>query len=382
MLAPQMIESAYIHIPFCTHKCDFCDFAAFAGVDHLEEEYCRIVCREIDSRLADRAGDAPPLLSVFFGGGTPGLAHPDNVERIQRALTQRTGLAPAAEISLETTPHAITREKGKRWREIGINRLSIGIESLQDDELKAIGRDHTRAQALRGIELACDAGFENISCDFMYSLPTQTLSTWQKTLNDFVALSKSYESIKHVSAYGLHLASNSPLYSRFPRDCPQYPDDDLFAAMYETLVDTLEGVGFNQYEVSNFARAGFQSFHNTTYWRNAEYYAFGVSAHRYVGGVRSSNWRSLKRYMRDYLGDETHEPIDHDTAVREGIMLGLRVRAGIDLEEFERHYGIDLSRSKSLKKLVEGGFLELESGRLRITRKGVPVSNSVIAELI
>jgi len=379
-----MALSAYIHIPFCSHKCDFCDFAAFAGVDHLEDQYGEIVCEEIRLRMGNGSARPPELASIFFGGGTPGLVKPETLTRIKDTLIEFVPLAPKAEVCLETTPHAISSAKAHQWRASGINRLSIGIESLQDDELRSIGRDHTRDQALQGLEAACCAGFSNVSCDFMYALPTQTLESWKITLAEFIELTQRYPQIKHASAYGLHLAQNSPLYSRFPRGSSSYPDEELFEQMYFALVDRLESEGFQQYEVSNFARPGFESVHNFAYWNNSEYLAFGVSAHRYVGGVRSSNWRSLKRYMKDCLGDETREAIDLATRIREAIMLGLRLRSGVDLAAFETEYGYSLTDSlhKPLAKLQSGGFVEVAGGKLRITSKGVPVSNSIIAELI
>ncbi len=378
-----MARSAYIHIPFCSHKCDFCDFAAFAGLDHLEDEYANILCDEIERKLK---ADPPQqgLKSIFYGGGTPGLIKAETLARIQQTAVRLAKLAADAEVSLETTPHAITADKVHRWLDCGLNRISIGIESFQDSELKAIGRDHTREQALEGVTTACDEGFTNVSCDFMYSLPTQTIESWRTTLDDFLQLARQFPQIKHVSAYGLHIAINAPLLTRFPKNSPHYPTDESFEGMYEMLVAKLESAGFIQYEVSNFARPGFESIHNLAYWLNAEYYGFGVSAHRYIGGVRSSNWRSLARYMRDSDGCETHEQIDAATRLQEAIMLGLRMRAGIDLDAFAAEHGVDLMQSarKPIEKFVDGGFLEIQQGRLRITSRGVPVSNGIIAELI
>jgi len=214
------------------------------------------------------------------------------------------------EISLETTPHAITGSKLERWRSCGINRLSIGLESLQDSELRAIGRDHSRRQALEGLLLACQTGFSNISVDFMYGLPTQTSESWSNTLEQLIALVEENPAITHVSSYGLQLANNSPLYSRFPRDSAEYPSEEGFREMFFALVERLRAAGFEHYEVSNFAREGFQCRHNMVYWTNMPYLAFGVGAHRYVDGWRSSNWRSLKRYMREPLVSEAEEFID------------------------------------------------------------------------
>lgn len=381
-------QSAYIHIPFCTHKCEFCDFAAFAGLIELEDEYCQILAGEIESRLSQRQ-EALSLKTIFYGGGTPGLIKPSNIAMIHKQLLNfaplQTGLKPGElEIALETTPHAITAQKAQEWLEIGINRLSIGIESLSDAELSAIGRDHSVAEAVAGVAIAHQAGFESISIDFMYGLPTQTLASWQATLDAAIELTERYPSIQHISAYGLEIAKNSPLLSRFPRDSASYPSEDHCVEMYEALVRTLESHNYQQYEVSNFAKPGQQSQHNLTYWRNAPYFAFGVGAHRYVDGVRSANLRSLKKYMRSPLTDEVSEIIDAQTCIKEGIMLGLRLVQGIDLKQFEQDYEVDLlaTQGSEIDYLCEQKLLELSDGKLKITRQGIPISNSIIGRLI
>jgi oxygen-independent coproporphyrinogen-3 oxidase len=368
IIANAMPISAYIHIPFCSHKCDFCDFAAFAGLNHLENEYCATVMHEMETRLK-RDPLKEELVSIFFGGGTPGLIDPKNIAALKNKLLSHATISPDAEIELETTPHSITLEKAKAWLELGVSRLSIGVESFNDNELKAIGRDHTRAQALTGIETAIAAGFKNINCDFMYSLPTQTLSSWRQTLDEILNLAEDNAEIKHISAYSLHLANNSPLFSRFPKESVSYPDDEIYESMYLELTEQTEKNGFLQYEVSNFSKPGFQSKHNMAYWNHNPYVAFGVGSHRYYKEIRSSNWRSLSRYMKDPLGDET-------------IMLGLRMRSGIQLDTFTSKYGFDLlqKHSSTVKKLVDGGLMHLTEGYLAITTKGVPVSNSIIAE--
>jgi oxygen-independent coproporphyrinogen III oxidase len=376
-----MILSAYIHIPFCSHKCDFCDFAAYAGLDHLTQEYCNIVCREIEERLRDEDSRAC-LSSVFYGGGTPGLVAPEFIEAIHSRLLSFVDLTDDAEIDLETTPHAITAEKAEKWLALGVNRLSIGLESLQDSELVAIGRDHTVAQALAGIKTATEAGFENVNVDLMYGLPGQDAASLKATLAILSDLIKTYCQIKHVSAYGLQLAPHSPLASKHPIESPIYPTDDQFAEIYELLVTTLSTMGFEQYEISNFSRPGYQSRHNLNYWEGGDYLAFGVSAHRYVGGIRSANWRSLKKYMAEPLGLELEETIEPVTRLKEAIMLGLRTRRGIDPSQFEKAHGVKLldKYAKPIEKLREGNMLEIHDGRLRLTSQAVPVSNLVISE--
>jgi oxygen-independent coproporphyrinogen III oxidase len=373
--------SAYIHIPFCAHKCDFCDFAAYAGLDHLTQEYCNIVCREIEERLGEQDSRAC-LSSVFYGGGTPGLVAPEFIEAIHRKLLGFVDLTADVEIDLETTPHAITAAKAKQWLDLGVNRISIGLESLQDSELAAIGRDHTVNQALAGVKLAAQAGFENVNVDLMYGLPGQDAASLTKTLSILADLCATYSQIKHVSAYGLQLAPHSPLLLTHPIDSKVYPTDDQFAEIYELLVGTLSAMGFEQYEISNFSRPGYQSRHNLNYWDGGDYLAFGVSAHRYLAGKRSANWRSLKKYMEDPLGLELEETIEPVTRLKEAIMLGLRTRRGIDPDQFEKAYGVKLldKYARPIKKLQDGNMLEIHDGRLRLTSQAVPVSNLVISE--
>jgi oxygen-independent coproporphyrinogen-3 oxidase len=373
-----MAQTAYIHIPFCAHKCDFCDFAAFAGVDDLMNDYSDVVVREISQRLS-RSPNNSPLKSVHYGGGTPGYVDPAELKRVQSAIAAIVGIEEGAEITLETTPHAISKDKAKAWLDMGFNRLSIGIQSFNDSELTAMGRDHSGCQALKGIETAVEAGFKNIGLDLIYGLPEQTLQSWQETLGTALSLD-----LPHLSAYGLTIANHSPLLNKYPKNCNSYPGEDIYVAMYEQLITMCSQAGLVQYEISNFARQGYQSRHNLTYWANEEYLGFGVSAHRYVHGARSSNFRSLRRYMRDFLADETFEQIDEKTRAKEAIFLGLRLRDGINLAEFRSKYGLDIEEvlKTKLRKLADGGFLTVEDGRLKLSQEGVLVSNLVIAELV
>ena len=260
-----------------------------------------------------------------------------------------------------------------------INRLSIGVESLHDSELQAIGRGQDAQTALAGLAIAKDSGMTNISCDLMYGLPTQSTDSWSKSLD--TALSFDFP---HLSAYGLALADNSPLWRRFSQASGAYPDETRALEMYEQLVEKCQGSGLEQYEVSNFARPGFESKHNQVYWNNNEYFAFGVGAHRYVNGRRSSNTRSLKKYLEDWLCIDQDDAIDSNTKVREGVILGLRKRSGIHLPDFQLRYGVALEQffACSIDKLKAGGFLEITESTMKLTQKGVLVSNLVLAEFI
>jgi oxygen-independent coproporphyrinogen-3 oxidase len=216
----------------------------------------------------------------------------------------------------------------------------------------------------------------------MYGLPTQTLASWNDSLEQLFAATSKHQQIKHFSAYSLHLATQSPLYSRFPKDSQAYPGEDVWQDFFYSLVEKAANAGFEHYEVSNFARPGYRSRHNLSYWNNSPYLAFGVSAHRYVDGVRSSNWRSLAAYMKDYMGDETWEEITPPIRMKESIMLGLRLRAGIDLPAFEAEFGVNLRQkfSQQVDKLVDAGFLECADEHLKISQRGVMVSNAIISE--
>lgn len=373
-----MAQAAYIHIPFCAHKCDFCDFAAFAGVDDLTPEYCDVVVKEIGERIS-LGPNMERLKSLFYGGGTPGYIDPSQLRRVHEALAQAVGFEPDAEITLETTPQSITVDKAKAWLDMGINRISIGVQSFHDDELKAMGRDHTGAQALNGIDTAREAGFENIAMDLMYGLPEQTLESWGQTLNTTLSLG-----LPHLSSYGLTIAVNAPLLRRYPLSSDAYPVEDSWVSMYEMLLERSADAGLHQYEISNFCKPGHQSIHNLTYWSNEEYLAFGVSAHRYVNGIRSSNYRSLRKYMRDCIGHETFERIDDKTRAKEAIFLGLRKTEGINLQDFSERYGfaLELLLADKIKRLSDGGFLIVDNGFLKLSPAGVLVSNLVLSELI
>ena len=341
-------------------------------------EYCAIVVKEIEERL-EREPNHEKLQTVYFGGGTPGYLEPLLLKPVFTALNQACGLEPDAEITLETTPQALSEQKCAAWLGLGINRISIGIESLNDNELEAMGRDHTSAQALAAVEQARRSGFGNIALDLMYCLPEQTPVSFAYTLDTLFSLKP-----EHLSAYSLTIADRSPLLRRYPRDCASYPDEECFEQMYYLLLDKCRSVSLRQYEIANFALPGFESRHNLAYWQSREYLAFGAGAHRYYRGRRSSNFRSLKKYMREYANVETDEEIDEQTRLKEAVFLGLRLRDGIDLEDFFLQYGVDLVsvKGEKINELSASGFLEFEGRRLRLSQKGVLVSNTIFSELI
>ncbi len=374
---------AYLHIPFCAYKCHYCDFATSTRTEEFGKRYCQILEREIKDRLSE-AADKPHISTVFYGGGTPGLLDIEYLNQIHGTLLKNIVLLTDYEISLETNPETVTREKAKIWREIGINRLSIGIQSFNDSELTALGRGHSSTDAIKAIEIASDVGFDNINCDLMYGLPGQNLTSWQNSINSFIKLANKYPQIKHVSAYGLELSPAAPLIKMIPLGSNAYPSEEVFEEQLKYLVTALEQAGFMQYEISNFAKSGYECRHNLNYWKQGEYHAFGVSAHRYIKPYRSSNWRSLGRYLDDCLTNETCELIDQDLARTEAVMLGLRMNDGLNLKLFKQSYGEDLldTHKEIIEKLIAHNLLAHTADRLKLTILGQPVANTIIGEFL
>jgi len=375
------VVGAYIHIPFCNYKCHFCDFVTAPNNTDQQDEYCNTLGQEIEQRIS-RMSEKPSVGTIFYGGGTPGTLASPLLAKVHLTLLANIKLLQNAEVTLETTPETVTLEKAKVWRELGINRLSIGVESFDDGELKALGRRHTVADAITAIDLAVQAGFENINCDLMYALPVQDLSGWHESLGKFLQTAKLFPEIKHLSAYSLELSPHTPLAKMFPVANDDKAAENKFIDQHAYLLKTIPEAGFEQYEISNFSKNGFQSAHNINYWRQGNYLAFGVAACRYLSPYRSSNWRSLNKYMQDCLGEESSELIDEATRMKEAVMLGLRMNAGIDLDDFQQMFHFDLLDRNSglICRLLESELIICTDQRLRLTGKGQAVANLIIAE--
>ncbi len=371
--------SAYIHLPFCTHKCPFCDFAAFAGLSRLEDKYVDVLIDEINFKVKNIK---PSLHTVSFGGGTPSLTSFDNLNKIMGVLHTKFNFTSDMEISLEATPHSLTREKLSQLKQLGINRLSIGVQSFNDDELKAINRDHTSLQAVEAIDLASQSGFTNINIDLMYGLPTQDLKSFKRSFDKLMNLSMQYDAIRHFSLYGLTLEGNSPFYKIHPKLSPNYPSDDESIKMYKLANNVAPDFGFERYEISNFAKPGYISRHNLNYWELGEFYGFGVGSYQYINNWRSSNTKNINKYLNDFKNLASHEEITYDIKVKESIMLGLRLKEGINLDEFHDKFNYDLTslHSRTIDNLQRNGYIIKQSGNLSLTVKGLVVSNLVIEE--
>jgi oxygen-independent coproporphyrinogen III oxidase len=403
--------SLYVSIPFCRARCAYCDFNSHAGIEGLMPAYARAVAQEIRAVGATGPVEAH---TVFFGGGTPSLLPLPELELILEAMREACTLLPDAEISLEANPGTVDAAYLLGARRLGINRLSLGVQSLNAADLKMLGRIHTVEQAVEAVALARGAGFENLNLDLMMGLPRQTLASWQTTLTQALALRPD-----HLSAYMLSLEEGTRLYEAVASGRLPNPDADLTADMYEWTIDALEAEGFRQYEISNWAkdnRSGkqdarrreeaeanqgarlpaFACRHNLTYWRNTPYLGFGAGAHGCAVGWRYSNVLTPQAFMaRLEAGgtavfpfssalDEKIELTAEDV-MNETMMLGLRlVGEGVASETFERRFGVSLEQKygPALSRLAAQGLVEWPRERARLTRAGRLLGNVVFREFV
>ncbi|MFH0702791.1 MAG: radical SAM family heme chaperone HemW [bacterium] len=320
------LNSLYIHVPFCKDKCYYCDFLSFTDKNDYIEAYIASLVKEIYQNSLNYKDIE--LKSIYIGGGTPSLLEIKNFEQIFSEIYSFFKILNNVEITVEVNPGTIDKEYLKNLRLLGINRLSIGIQSFDESLLRLLNRKHNKKQAIQAVISAKEADFENISVDLIYGLPNQNIKIWEETLN----LAANLE-IKHISAYGLKIEENT----EFGRNMPEnIPDDELTVQMYLKAIDILANYGFNHYEISNFSKSGYESKHNLSYWNNEEYLGLGLSAHGYVNGIRYSNSRNLKEYINNSLKKNFLHTVTSQEAVEEAIFLGLRLIQGINIEKFNK----------------------------------------------
>ncbi len=362
----------YIHIPFCVSKCFYCDFCSFAssGAD-IKEKYTDELCRRI--KIAGNRSYA--VDTVYFGGGTPSLLSPSLIEKILCTLDSSFCIEKDAEITLECNPATADREFFFDIRRMGVNRLSMGLQSANENELRALGRAHGVRDFVACFEDARRAGFENISADLMYGIPEQTLESLMHSAEFLCDLSP-----EHISAYGLSIEEGTYFYKH--RHSLSLADDDMQAEMYSRLCSALSAQGYERYEISNFARHGFESRHNTRYWRTLPYLGFGVAAHSYFEGERYGNSRDIDAFLRGEDICCEQEAIDGDEHRREYVMLGLRLACGIDSAEYTQCFKRDFFEDFDISKFVRDGFMTSEGGRVAFTERGFLVSNAILSELL
>jgi oxygen-independent coproporphyrinogen-3 oxidase len=374
----------YLHIPFCQKKCFYCDFysvelRSYGQPIQARDEtdlYLDALKQEID--LYSQSHGLDTFETVYFGGGTPSLLPASRVDEILQYLRSKFKISGTAEVTLETNPGTVDRDKLELLRTAGINRLSIGVQSFYDDELRFLGRIHSAKEGIECVEAARSVGFDNISIDLIFGLPSQTIDHWQKSLERAVNLQPP-----HISAYSLILEEGTPLYLMMKTGKVTPLSDETDAAMYERVIDFLTEKGFVHYEVSNFALPGFRSKHNSNYWNHSCYLGFGPSAHSFWFGRRWWNEKNLRAYCDALLGGESavagSESLSEKKLASEYIFLRLRAD-GINLRELKNEFNIDLIEryGKEIDYLVTGGLVEHVGDVVRMTKRGFLVCDEVI----
>ena len=364
----------YIHIPFCRSKCAYCDFYSLAGAEERMDDYCRALERHL-AEVAPQA-ECHKVDTVYFGGGTPSYLGAERLCRLLGSIRKLYKVDKHAEITLEANPDSATDRKTlKRLRKAGFNRLSLGVQSMDDALLQTIGRIHTRQQVQEAVAAARKAGFKNLSLDLIYGLPGQTMEGWEKTLSDAVGLHP-----EHLSCYGLKLEEGTPLYRR--QGELTFPDEDMQADMYLYAVEFLKQCGYEQYEISNFAKPSFASRHNLKYWIMQEYAGVAPGAHSDFGNVRYGYARDLERYLKGELVLQESETVDSDEREREYLMLRLRTVQGVDPREFEYRFRQRFAPlAELLQQCAREGLAEQDGNGWHLTAKGFLVSNRIIGLL-
>ncbi|HEU0251514.1 MAG TPA: radical SAM family heme chaperone HemW [Pyrinomonadaceae bacterium] len=370
----------YVHIPFCSSRCSYCDFATGLYQSELAERYVSALAHEIRATTYARQR----VDTIYFGGGTPSLLSPAQLERILTALHDQFEIDDTSEITLEINPGSATPEKLREFRRLGVNRASFGAQTFDDAELAKLGRSHTAADALRTFDDLRSCGFTNVSFDLIAGLPGQTLERWQQNIDQALELGP-----EHLSFYLLEVHSGTPLAEHIRRGLQPAPDDDLAGVMYEWMLERATTAGYEHYEISNLCRPGFQSQHNIKYWTAAPYYGFGCSAHSYDGNSRRwSNHRDVLKYV-ELIENGAAPVVDEQqlttTDVRaEALFLGMRLMQGVDLRRYRESFGIDLrdEHREDLDRFCKAGLVEFDGDLVRLTRTGALLSNEVFAAFV
>ncbi len=376
-------RSAYVHVPFCKHRCGYCNFTLVAGRDELVGDFLAAIEFELDLTLE---GAEPrtqfELDTLFLGGGTPSHLSVDDLTRLLQLLRRKFLVREDGEFSCEVNPLDCTPEKLDLLRGAGINRLSIGGQSFQSRKLHRLGRDHSGEQ-LREAMRRTMAGFENVSLDLIFAAPGETLAEWRADLEATIAFEP-----QHISTYGLTVERGSAFYGQAKRGRISELDDDLQLTMYELAMDRLMAAGYEHYEVSSFARPGFQCRHNTAYWLGEPWWAFGPGAASFVGSVRAVNHRSTTTYIRRLLAGQSpvaeSESLNAEQLLRERLVFGLRRLAGVSLAELSRGWGGDCEPlfAPVLEEYIGRGWLSRTGDQVRLTRAGLVISDSLWPRLL
>ncbi|MEZ3503951.1 MAG: radical SAM family heme chaperone HemW [Lachnospiraceae bacterium] len=358
----------YIHIPFCACKCAYCDFLSFPADKETQEKYVSQLLEEI--RQSERLSENYEAATVFFGGGTPSILEGERISEIIRQLKSQFSFRKDTEITVEANPGTVNREKLVRYREAGVNRISFGLQSADNKELKLLGRIHTWEQFLESYRLAREEGFTNINVDLMSALPGQTEDSYRRTLKRVLKLQP-----EHISAYSLMLEEGTPFYEKYKAHPELLPSEEAERQMYYDTKEILYEYGYGRYEISNYARTGFACRHNLGYWDRTDYKGYGLGAASLLRNVRTSNQDRLQKYLKGYF-EGSREKLSQQAVREEYFFLGLRKTEGVNPGIYREHYG------ELLKKLQMQRLLDEKNGRVYLTEKGIDVSNYVLAQFL
>lgn len=370
-------RSAYVHVPFCHRRCGYCNFTVTAQRDDLIPRYLNALAREME-----RLGPPREVDTLFFGGGTPTYLPPRDLRRLLESVKQRLTPAEGYEWSVEANPEDIGGDKLDILADGGVNRISLGIQSFNDRKLEALERGHRGAQARQAV-VTCRERFPSVAADLIFAAPGETLSDWQRDLS--IAIDCGCD---HISTYGLTYEKGAPFWARLQRGQVTQATENLEREMYEAAIDTLTDAGYEHYEVSNFSRPGHRCRHNLTYWQGDEYYAFGPGAARFVGGWREMNHRSTTTYLKRLESGQSpaaeRERLDSRSQTIERLVFQLRMMDGVDIEAFEQRSGFSIAQlaGQPIDEFTKMGFFERSGGRLRLSRAGLLVSDSIWGYLL
>lgn len=366
----------YIHIPFCPRKCLYCDFPSYSGKEALMDEYINALGREMEYSVHGK------IKTIFIGGGTPTFLSCSQLKMLGGFIS-KLDLIENAEFTVEGNPGTFTQEKLTILKEIGVNRLSIGLQAWQNELLKKLGRIHTIKQFLKSYEMALKAGFNNINIDIMFGLPGQTLENMNETLENVISLNPS-----HISCYSLIIEKGTPFYSLYSKGSSMLPGEELEREMYLMCIQKLKAANYDQYEISNFAKDKKQCIHNLVYWNTEEYFGIGCAAHSFVDGVRYCNTKNVEQYIKkisrnDFSYEDVHKNSLQDN-MEEFIFMGLRKINGILIIDFNRRFGLDIFSvyGKIIDKYLKLNLLIVDNGRLFLSARGVEISNSIMCDFI
>jgi putative oxygen-independent coproporphyrinogen III oxidase len=375
----------YIHIPFCAKKCGYCDFLSGPAAVSVQQRYVEQLIEEIACQSAHYPGYQVP--SVYLGGGTPSLLGAKDICQIMEQVKSVFELSDTPEVTIEANPGTVTMEKLKAWSEAGINRVSIGLQSADDKELKNLGRIHTYDEFLKTYQRVRQAGFDNVNIDLMSALPGQTLASWRSTLKKVARLKP-----EHISAYSLTIEEGTPFYQQYHGHPELLPGEDEEREMYYATKQILQDMGFRRYEISNYAKSGRECRHNIGYWTGTEYLGLGLGSSSYIQGFRFHNEEDLGRYCRirmkgEDADDRLHQDIIHLTdkeKMEEFMFLGLRMMDGVSGSEFLKRFGVNMWNvyGDVLGKLVENHLIQADNPYIRLTDFGVDISNYVLSEFL